>query len=128
MFKNEDEEEKLPNQTSHGYSMMSRQNLNKFNQMQETGQSNLNSGKDQSKHKTLIGNRNKKDSSQESFYNISSEEQKQMEGNLPFLNKNFKSFKDGSEGDSNVSTATSYICLNGGKIVIKGNEIETVVP
>ena len=72
-----------------------------------------------------------KESSQGSFYNVSSEEQKNIMMNYPFLNKkSFKYSKEGSDGDSNLSTKGSfnYIWLDGGKVIIKGNEIETIVP
>lgn len=109
---------------------MNRQNLCEFDRQIESEQIENYQPVKESKddklfHITKVNN--KKESSQESFYNVSSEEQKQLEMNYPFLNKNFKSYKDGSEGDSNASISNCYICLSSGKVIIKGNEIETYV-
>lgn len=131
----QEEEEKLPasSQDHHKIAKMSKQNLDKFDHMQKMKRlhSEIIEGDNTNKHNKMFKitkMNNKKDSSQGSFYNISSEEQKLLETNYPFLGKNFKSSKEGSEGDSNTSTNVSYICLNEGKLIIKGNEIETVVP
>lgn len=129
------EEEKLPqysDQMDPHVSRMNKTNLNKFDHIQDMKKKreeaeNHNEG-NQNKLFKITKMNNKKESSQESFYNISSEEQKQMEMNYPFMNKNMRSSKEASDGDSNMSTSPSYICLNGGKIIIKGNEIETTVP
>jgi hypothetical protein len=109
---------------------MNRQNLCEFDRQIESEQiKNYQPAKESKDDKLFqIAKVNtKKESSQESFYNISSEEQKQMEMNYPFLNKNLKSCKDGSDGDSNTSASNCYICLSSGKVIIKGNEIETYV-
>jgi hypothetical protein len=70
---------------------------------------------------------NKRDSCQESSYNISSEEQK---NNMSNLSNGYKIQNNGSNTDSNISTRvpTNYLCLSSGKVIIKGNEIETTVP
>lgn len=117
-------------------SKMSKQNLNRFDNLQKLHNKKVNSeetanGDKHSKMFKITKPANgKKDSSQGSFYNISSEEQKNEYANYPFIKRNMKSSKEGSDGDSGLSTkgSTSYICLEGGKIIIKGNEIETVVP
>lgn len=130
-----EEEEKLPpsSQSNHKVAKMNKQNLDKFDHMQKMKRlhSQIIEGENDNNHNKMFKitkMNNKKESSQGSFYNISSEEQKLLETNYPFLNKNFKSSKEGSDGDSNTSTNISYICLNEGKVIIKGNEIETVVP
>lgn len=69
----------------------------------------------------------KKDSLQGSSYNISYEEQKNNPSNG---SKSIKTQNNGSNADSNISTrnSTNYILLDKGRVVIKGNEIETIVP
>ena len=69
----------------------------------------------------------KKDSMQGSSYNVSYEEQK---NNISNGSKSIKTQNNGSNSDSNVSTrnTTNYILIDKGKVVIKGNEIETLVP
>lgn len=69
---------------------------------------------------------NKRDSGQDSPYNTSSEEQK----NSSNTSGGYKTQNNGSNFDSNGSTvpSTNYICLSNGKVIIKGNEIETTVP
>ena len=69
----------------------------------------------------------KKDSMQGSSYNVSYEEQK---NNVSNGSKSIKTQNNGSNSDSNVSTrnTTNYILIDKGKVVIKGNEIETLVP
>ena len=69
----------------------------------------------------------KKDSLQGSSYNISYEEQKNNPSNG---SKSIKTQNNGSNTDSNVSTrnSTNYILLDKGRVIIKGNEIETIVP
>ena len=64
---------------------------------------------------------------QESPYNTSSEEQKVNSSNT---SGECKTQNNASNTDSNNSTRppTNYICLSAGKVIIKGNEIETTVP
>ena len=71
--------------------------------------------------------KDKKESCQGSSYNVSSEEQKNNQSNG---SKSFKNQINWSNTDSNMSTrsTTNYILLDKGKVIIKGNEIETVVP
>jgi hypothetical protein len=78
-----------------------------------------------SKSKSIKINKQKKEPSQESFNNISSSEQRLEKMNYPLKNKN--SGNGSSERDSNQTNYTNYICLNGGQVIIKGNEIETNV-
>lgn len=118
----------------HKISKMSKHNLTKFNHLQEKKRIRneiINNERKESKMFRISKMNNKKESSQGSFYNVSSEEQKNVIMNYPFLNKkSFKYSKEGSDGDSNLSTKGSfnYIWLDGGKVIIKGNEIETIVP
>lgn len=69
----------------------------------------------------------KKESYQGSSYNVSSEEQKNNPSNG---SKNDINQINGSNTDSNVSTRSTmnYILLDKGRVIIKGNEIETIVP
>jgi len=131
MDQNEDEEQDYHG-NSHGknVAIMNKKNLNRFDKMhQKNKMSNFQSMEPSTQNKMFriekVGN--KKDSSQESFFNNPSEEQKQMENNYPFMNRKSKSMKNSSEGDSNTSTAMNYICLSSGQILIKGNEVETNV-
>ena len=78
---------------------------------------------------TKVGD-NKKDDSQNSFYNVSSEERKNIIMNYNNMKERNKLSQEASHGDSNVSTkgTNSYICLDEGKVIIKGNHLETIVP
>ena len=72
----------------------------------------------------------KQNLSPESEYNISSEEQKNNPSNQ-ISNNEFKTpVVTGSSIDSNTNPKmhTSYICLDNGKVIIKGDQIETMVP
>jgi len=127
-----EEEKLLPSMTDNKnkISKMNKENLSKFNDIQnkklrEEGIDMKNQKQSAIFKVTKVNN--KKESSQESDYNISSEERRNVILNYAFMKKYSK---EGSDRDSNLSTkgTTNYICLDGGKIIIKGNEIETVVP
>lgn len=96
----------------HKISKMSKHNLTKFNHLQEKKRIRneiINNERKESKMFRISKMNNKKESSQGSFYNVSSEEQKNVIMNYPFLNKkSFKYSKEGSDGDSNLSTKGSF--------------------
>lgn len=68
--------------------------------------------------------------SPESECNVSSEEQKNNTSNQTSNNEFKTPMATGSNVDSNANQKinTSYICLDNGKVIIKGNQIETMVP
>jgi len=68
-----------------------------------------------------------KDSSQDFDFNPSSEERKQGSNPYPALKQYFKRETDNNR-ESSTNSSTKYICLNQGQVVVKGNEIETIVP
>ena len=72
----------------------------------------------------------KQNLSPESECNISSEEQKNNPSNQTSNNEFKTPVSTGSSVDSNINSKmrTSYICLDNGKVIIKGNQIETMVP
>ena len=118
------EEEKLPPQEK-----LSKRNLNMLDKIEKFNERLRKKRKkqdDENEGKVFkVSKRDKNRSSQESPCDTSMEDQKNGSSE-----SNFMKAKNGSgtDSNSNAQTQTSYICLNNGSIVIKGNEIETTVP
>lgn len=118
------EEEKLPQRDR-----LNRTNLNMLDKIEKFNERLRNKRKrqdDENKGKVFkVWKRPKNRSSQESPCDTSLEDQKNGSSESNFLRAKNGS---GTDSNSNAQTQTSYICLSNGKIVIKGNEIETTVP
>lgn len=118
--KQDDEEEKLPHINRAGKQQsynIDPHNLREFQAIQEMNrdqyfrsESIMNASKNLKMFKITKVN-NKKDDSQNSYYNISSEEQKNIIMNYNTSKGRLKSSNLASEGDSNISTkgTTSFI-------------------
>ncbi|CAI2364878.1 unnamed protein product [Moneuplotes crassus] len=69
---------------------------------------------------------NRKRSSHERTLNKDSEENK--DDGISFVKKYFKDKEENRQGSSINTIAGNYICLDQGEVIIKGRDIETVVP
>jgi len=107
---------------------MNRKNLQKLDDFERFDEAENQIKKNKHSARTVNNSKEAKNDScqNSSSYNVSSEEQK----NSMHLSGGSKMQVNSSNIDSSSSTkmSTNYICLNNGRIVIKGNEIETTVP